>query len=233
MLTVPDWKEKNKIEVIQFSKHDSVKALYSRLIDPADSESKILWRIGKQKGAIREIVNNVKTVYQKHKQIKIGQKERIYPSDDSVMLLNLDVHSILVIENNPIKNESISPNNVHVEFKNSQNNFDINSVNGRSKEDEKRQESNQNSSEGNKLVSDGNQNMRKNTKSKDEGFTTHEVDNKNSNLNRESTKNETQNGNQLNKEVVVSSNEKKEIKQLTNSCSNNSSNQNKVRIIIF
>ena len=109
VLTIPDWSENNKIEVVQYSKYDTVEDLYLRLIDPASSDLKVLWRVVYQKTSVLDIIKNVKDYYNKNKRIQIWRK-RINPCKNSVMTLDLNKHSILIIENIETKNDLISSN---------------------------------------------------------------------------------------------------------------------------
>ena len=45
ILTIPDWNGHSDFEVVQFSKNDTVSDLYNRLIDPAETESKMLLKV--------------------------------------------------------------------------------------------------------------------------------------------------------------------------------------------
>ena len=45
ILTIPDWSGHTEFEVFQFSKNDTVSDLYNRLIDPAETESKMLLKV--------------------------------------------------------------------------------------------------------------------------------------------------------------------------------------------
>ena len=140
------------------------------------------------------------------------------------MLLNLDEHSILVIENNPIKNDPISLKDVQIGFENNQHSVNIKSVYGRSKEVKKGPEFNQNSLKGNKNTLSENQSLEENTRPKAYRLNANNANNLNGNLNRSFTKNETQNRNQYNIGMIKSSSENEESKQSIINFRNNSNN---------
>ena len=97
VVVLPDWSGHSEFEVVQFSKYDTVKSLYSRLIHP-DSEydsyelNVILWN----KMSIRKVIK----AYKNH---KVGRKVssqmiKIIPSEKKIALLGLNEQSLLILE---------------------------------------------------------------------------------------------------------------------------------------
>ena len=97
-------------EVIQYSKHDTVKNLYNRLINPENSEDYVLYKIMNQGQNIDRLIQRIIDNYSKNWELDID-RETVVSSDDNVMSLGLDDNSLLIIENLELKSRLVPSEN--------------------------------------------------------------------------------------------------------------------------
>ena len=106
ILTIPNLRQNSEWEVIQYSKYDTVKSLYNRLINPENSENYLLCKIMNQGQNINRLIQKIKDTYSKNWELDIDRKI-VISSDENVMSLGLDDNSLLIIENLELKGRSI------------------------------------------------------------------------------------------------------------------------------
>ena len=97
ILTIPDWSGHNDFEVVQFSAHDTVSDLYNRLIDCAETEFKALLKVVIQEEQVHITIKKIKYYYNDTKKLKI-EWTKLEPSEENVMSLGLNEHSLLIIQ---------------------------------------------------------------------------------------------------------------------------------------
>ena len=100
----PGWTEDSIYEVVQFSRHDTISDLYSRLIDPDNSESQQLWVVIKLNDSCIFFINGIKEYDKQRKKFKINWK-KVESSDNNMMSFGLNKDSILILITQEIKNE--------------------------------------------------------------------------------------------------------------------------------
>ena len=99
---IPKWSDVTDFEYIQFSRHDTVRDLYVRLLDSIGTSNFRLWKLENQIESFKSIFNNIKTQYERTKRVYING-EQIESSIANVMTLNLDEDSLLIVEKIPEK----------------------------------------------------------------------------------------------------------------------------------
>ena len=97
VVILSDWSGHSEIEVIQFSKYDTVKNLYSRLIHPDTKYDSyelnvILWN----KMPVHEVIKEYKN--HKFSRNHSSQAIKITPSEEKITSLDLNEDSLLILE---------------------------------------------------------------------------------------------------------------------------------------
>ena len=109
-MTTPNLSQYSGWEVIQYSKYDTVKNLYNRLINPENSEDYVLYKIMNQEQNIDLLIQRIKDNYSKNWELSID-REIVISSDENVMSLGLDDNSLLIIENLELKSRLVPSEN--------------------------------------------------------------------------------------------------------------------------
>ena len=107
MLIIPRTPNVTNFKYIQFSRHDTVRDLYVRLLDSVGTSNFRLWKLENQTESFESIFNDIKTQYETTKRVYING-EQIESSTANVMTLNLDADSLLIIEKLPMKSQEFA-----------------------------------------------------------------------------------------------------------------------------
>ena len=82
---------------IQFSRHDAVGDLYNRAMEIICTSDFSLWKLDIQNTSLDSLLNDIQKAFEEEKELPID-REQIKFSNQSITTLNIDEHSLLIIE---------------------------------------------------------------------------------------------------------------------------------------